>query len=195
MRYKSAEDRAVDIAAIVIVALVAICCLYPIIYCFSMSLSGDDAIVKHAVTLLPVGLNLESYRMVLADMSRHAQMRMYHGAREVWNGFGKNMFTGLGGNYLLLAALLLWYGVLYVLPPVTLLIGVFTGDLHLTLISGGAMLLGMAVKAVCDAFSGLPAWNGVWVWATICCTIAIALSSAAGSIGGKGHEWKGRRYG
>ena len=67
MRYKSAEDRAVDIAAIVIVALVAICCLYPIIYCFSMSLSGDDAIVKHAVTLLPVGLNLESYRMVLAD--------------------------------------------------------------------------------------------------------------------------------
>lgn len=67
MRYKSAEDRAVDIAAIVIVALVAICCLYPIIYCLSMSLSGDDAIVKHAVTLLPVGLNLESYRMVLAD--------------------------------------------------------------------------------------------------------------------------------
>ncbi len=67
MRYKSAEDRAVDIAAIVIVALVAICCLYPIIYCFSMSFSGDDAIVKHAVTLLPVGLNLESYRMVLAD--------------------------------------------------------------------------------------------------------------------------------
>lgn len=67
MRYKSAEDRAVDIAAIVIVALVAICCLYPIIYCSSMSLSGDDAIVKHAVTLLPVGLNLESYRMVLAD--------------------------------------------------------------------------------------------------------------------------------
>ncbi|MDO3412138.1 glycosyltransferase family 2 protein [Saccharibacillus sp. CPCC 101409] len=135
------------------------------------------------------------YRMVLSDMSRHAHMRMYHGAREVWNGFGKNMFTGLGGNYLLLAALLLWYGVLYVLPPVTLLIGAFTGDLHLMLVSGGAMLLGMAVKAVCDAYSGLPAWNGVWVWATICCTIAIALSSAAGGIGGKGHEWKGRRYG
>lgn len=47
MRYKSVEDRVVDVVAIIIVALVAICCLYPIVYCFSMSLSGDDAIVKH----------------------------------------------------------------------------------------------------------------------------------------------------
>lgn len=67
MRYKSVEDRVVDVVAIIIVALVAICCLYPIVYCFSMSLSGDDAIVKHSVTLLPVGFNFESYLMVLKD--------------------------------------------------------------------------------------------------------------------------------
>lgn len=67
MRYKSVEDRVVDVVAIIIVALVAICCLYPIVYCFSMSLSGDDAIVKHSVTLLPIGFNFESYLMVLKD--------------------------------------------------------------------------------------------------------------------------------
>lgn len=67
MRVKSLEDRIVDIAAIVIVTLVAIACLYPIIYCLSMSLSDDSAIVKHSVTLLPQGFNLESYKMVLQD--------------------------------------------------------------------------------------------------------------------------------
>lgn len=67
MKYKSLEDRIVDVAAIVIVTLVAICCVYPIIYCVSMSLSGDDAIVKHSVTLFPVGFSFESYKMVLED--------------------------------------------------------------------------------------------------------------------------------
>ena len=65
MKIKSTEDRIVDAAAAIIVALYAICCLYPIIYCLSMSLSGDAAIVKHSVVLLPEGFNLESYKMVL----------------------------------------------------------------------------------------------------------------------------------
>lgn len=65
MKIKSTEDRIVDTAAAIIVAVYAICCLYPIIYCLSMSLSGDSAIVKHDVVLLPHGFNLESYKMVL----------------------------------------------------------------------------------------------------------------------------------
>lgn len=65
MKIKSTEDRIVDAVAAIIVTLYAICCLYPIIYCLSMSLSGDSAIVKHSVVLLPQGFNLESYKMVL----------------------------------------------------------------------------------------------------------------------------------
>lgn len=65
MKIKSMEDRIVDAAAAAFVAVYAICCLYPIIYCLSMSLSSDAAIVKHSVVLLPQGLNLESYKMVL----------------------------------------------------------------------------------------------------------------------------------
>lgn len=67
MKYKSLEDRIVDVVAIIIVALVAICCVYPIVYCVSMSLSGDEAIVKHSVTLWPIGFSFESYKMVLED--------------------------------------------------------------------------------------------------------------------------------
>lgn len=68
MKIKSMEDRIVDCVAVILVTLVAIACLYPIVYCFSMSLSGDDAIVKHSVTLLPEGFNLESYKMVLSNV-------------------------------------------------------------------------------------------------------------------------------
>ncbi len=67
MHIKSTEDRVVDIFAIVFVSLAAIFCLYPIIYCFSMSLSSDDAIVKHSVKLLPQGFSFESYRLVLSN--------------------------------------------------------------------------------------------------------------------------------
>ena len=65
MKIKSTEDRVIDILAALIVAIYAIFCLYPLIYCLSMSLSGDDHIVKHDVWLLPKGFNLESYKMVL----------------------------------------------------------------------------------------------------------------------------------
>ena len=67
MKVKSFEDRAVDTVAIVLVTIFAICCLYPIVYCVSMSLSGNDAIVKSSVKLLPVGINFESYKLVLSD--------------------------------------------------------------------------------------------------------------------------------
>lgn len=65
VKVKSTEDRIVDAVAAVLVALVAICCLYPILYCLSMSFSGDDAIIKHNVVLFPKGFNLESYKMIL----------------------------------------------------------------------------------------------------------------------------------
>lgn len=67
MKIKNTEDRIVDAAAIVLVSFAAICCLYPIIYCFSMSFSGDEAIVRHTVKLLPKGFSFESYAMVLKD--------------------------------------------------------------------------------------------------------------------------------
>ncbi len=67
MRYKSAEDRIVDAVAIIIVTIVAICCLYPMIYCISMSFSDDEAILKNSVVLLPKGFNFDSYKKVLLD--------------------------------------------------------------------------------------------------------------------------------
>ncbi len=65
MKIKSLEDRIVNVVAIILVTVYAAFCVYPIIYCFSMSLSGTDAIIRSSVKLLPQGFNLDSYKLVL----------------------------------------------------------------------------------------------------------------------------------
>ena len=67
MKRTSLEDKIVDVVAILLVILFAACCLYPLLYCLSMSLSDDNAIWNNTVKLLPEGLNLKSYEMVLAQ--------------------------------------------------------------------------------------------------------------------------------
>lgn len=67
MKHYGFDDRAVDIAAIVLVALFAICCLYPLVYCLSMSFSSDSAVWENTITLLPKGFNLQSYSTVLSN--------------------------------------------------------------------------------------------------------------------------------
>lgn len=65
MKIRSKEDFFVDAFADIFVFIIAVVCVYPMVYCISMSLSGDDAVLKAAVKLFPVGLNLDSYRIVL----------------------------------------------------------------------------------------------------------------------------------
>lgn len=63
-RRKTTEDVIVDVVVHVLVTLIAAACLYPIIYCISMSLSDDTAILTNSVVLLPKGINLNSYKLI-----------------------------------------------------------------------------------------------------------------------------------
>lgn len=65
MKSYNLEDKIVDIVAILLALIFAACCLYPLLYCVSMSFSDDNAIWNNTVTLLPKGFNLESYETVL----------------------------------------------------------------------------------------------------------------------------------
>ncbi len=97
MKIRSREDRVVDVVAIIITALAAIVCLYPILYCVSMSLSGNDAIVKGTVWLWPEGFNLESYKLVMSDAM-------------FWRSFGNSVvYTALGTILSLIGNLTLGY--------------------------------------------------------------------------------------
>lgn len=69
MKLRTKEDRVVDTLAILIVLIFSLCCLYPLIYCLSMSFSNDTAMLYNTVKLLPVGFTTESYRLVLGGQA------------------------------------------------------------------------------------------------------------------------------
>lgn len=65
---KSRSAKIGDWIFVLICVLVSVICLVPMLNLLARSLSSTDALVRHEVYLLPKGLNLEAYSMVLGDM-------------------------------------------------------------------------------------------------------------------------------
>lgn len=70
-------------------------------------------------------------RVVFADGHHMAACRMYHSAQEVWEGFSKNLFEGIGGRLIGLLFVLALYGVTFVLPYFALIAALFVPALLL----------------------------------------------------------------
>lgn len=133
--------------------------------------------------------------VVLADITEHVSMRMYHNARQVWNGYRKNIYAGTGRNPVLLLGVLLVYGALYILPAGALLWYVLSGQPAAAVWPAAAVLGGIAVKRTSDAAGRQPVWFSLLLPASVVCLSLIAAASWRGSAARGGYEWKGRRYG
>lgn len=64
---KLTGNSGIDIVIRAIVLLIALVCLYPFVYCISMSFSGDSAIFMKSVWLLPKGFSLQSYELIFKN--------------------------------------------------------------------------------------------------------------------------------
>lgn len=64
-------------------------------------------------------------RVVFADGFEIASCRMYRSTRELWTGFTKNLYEGIGENPIALAVVLVLYGSVFVWPFVALLAAAF----------------------------------------------------------------------
>lgn len=133
--------------------------------------------------------------VILADITEHVSMRMYHNARQVWNGYRKNIYAGTGRSPVLLLAVLLMYGALYMLPAAAVLWYVLSGQPAAALWPAAALLSGIAVKRTSDAAGRQPVWFCLLVPASMLSLSLIAVASWRGSRTHGGYEWKGRRYG
>jgi glycosyltransferase involved in cell wall biosynthesis len=132
--------------------------------------------------------------LLLAGITDYAEMRMYHNAAEVWNGYRKNIYAGLGRRPSLLLGILLFYILLYVLPYAAAVYSGLTGQGQGVLWSVCACAAGIAVKRTSDSAGRQPRWFCFLIPASVLCLTAIAVSSWRGSYSGRGYEWKGRRY-
>ncbi|MHA6482455.1 glycosyltransferase family 2 protein [Paenibacillus sp. strain BS8-2] len=139
--------------------------------------------------------------LTLADVRKLVTMRMYGNAREVWDGYKKNMFEGLGRSRILLLSVVAMYMTLYLAPFLAVLVSglrVFAGTAAIiadwTLPAVACWLLGIAIKAFIDVKNGQPIWLSLLLPASIAalCAIAIASWRASGKPGG--YVWKERTY-
>lgn len=143
------------------------------------------------------------YRLVLADGRGHVTTRMYHSAREIWEGFSKNAFDEAkqqpGGPALGLVALpILGFGP-YLLTALSLRAllaarNVRSGD-------AWAFVQGASQCAALVSFSGVGTsilgLRRPWALGQPVAMLflwAILANSTVRTLSGRGVTWKGRRY-
>ncbi|MFB8376682.1 glycosyltransferase [Paenibacillus taichungensis] len=132
--------------------------------------------------------------VMLADVHDVTNTRMYQNGAEVWNGYKKNMYEGMGRKDVLLLGTMLMYALMYIVPPLGLMIGLLTGNAASIIYGLVGTVLGIAVKRVADHAGGQPWWLAFLQPISMACVIAIGIASWQAGRSGKGYVWKGRRY-
>lgn len=128
----------------------------------------------------------------LADVSGCVTMRMYRDAGEVWRGYKKNVFAGVGRHTSILATVLVMYLVMFVVPMLGLVASIWHQPLFVPSIVGYA--LGVCMKTAIDIKWRLQTWIAWAMPASIILLTLIAFDSWRTSKFGKRYEWKGRLY-
>jgi glycosyltransferase involved in cell wall biosynthesis len=139
-------------------------------------------------------------RALLCNLTGYLSVAMYDRARDVWNGFAKNAFAGIGRSVPVLILVTTLYAWMYILPVVTVL------ALALVALAGHgsspatwaqaaiATALGPGLKRLVDRRFGVARWVSLMMAASALLLIGILLYSAVRSWLRIGYTWKGRRY-
>ncbi len=81
----SVGDMVFDAAIALFLLLAVVVCVYPFLYVVSVSISSGEAVNKGLVTLLPIDLNFEALKSVLAY-------------KQLWTSYGNTIFYTVAGT-------------------------------------------------------------------------------------------------
>jgi cellulose synthase/poly-beta-1,6-N-acetylglucosamine synthase-like glycosyltransferase len=131
-------------------------------------------------------------RVLFADGHQIATTRMYRSAREVWEGFSKNLYEGIGARPLALVGVIALYNVPFVLPYVLLL----AAALGASALWGPALLgvgANLALRSLLAIRHRQPLEGVVLHPLAVLALVAVAINSwlwtRSGTI-----RWRGRTY-
>jgi chlorobactene glucosyltransferase len=128
------------------------------------------------------------------DLTELVSCRMYHGAREVFEGFSKNLYGAFGYRPLPFLFVWLWLGVVTFQPLVVL--GHRAAGGTMSPVSAGtalaAVLLALLLWGLCHAKFRFPLYLAAGYPLSVGLGIVIALRSMLAAYNGRAH-WKGRR--
>lgn len=131
---------------------------------------------------------LFGYPATLAKIDHAVHMRMYRNAKEVWQGYQKNLFAGLNRNIFLFVMIFSYYSLLYLIPWVALLFG---GSFIYVCLAYG---LATITKIIIDLSNRAFTLASLLLPVSIVLMLAIATDSLRLSYQKQGYVWKGRRY-
>ncbi len=134
-------------------------------------------------------------RLHLTDGTGAVRTRMYRSFAEVWRGFSKNAFALVGDSVAVAVPLVALLVLLYIVPPVVLVVGVATGRggwawQWLPGVLVGAMLAQWLIVA---QRARLPWWQGLVHPLSVAAYAVILANAVRWQRRGYG-EWKGRVY-
>ncbi|MFO7638998.1 MAG: glycosyltransferase [bacterium] len=127
------------------------------------------------------------------DLTELVNCRMYHSAREVFEGFGKNLYGAFGYRPLPFLFVWLWLGVVTFQPLVVL--GHWAAGATTSPVSAGtalaAVLLMLALWGLCHAKFRFPLYLAFGYPLSVALGIVIAIRSMRAAYTGRA-RWKGR---
>ncbi|MGR9050374.1 glycosyltransferase [Halobacillus faecis] len=130
------------------------------------------------------------YKMVLANITESVLSYMYDSGKETWEGFKKNVYTGIGRSAGMVLNLTLFYAVVFLAPAGFAIVGLVTGDYAFFL----PYLLTVAFKMYVDARTGHPLWLSFLLPVAVVLLISIMMASMFVHKRGEKYQWKGRFY-
>ncbi|MFK3937819.1 glycosyltransferase [Alkalihalobacillus sp. NPDC078783] len=153
---------------------------------------GGHKSVKHSLVEdvhLARAIKKSGAKACLANVTDHVTCYMYHRNRDVWQGFSKNAFPGIGRSYLLAVCIICLYSVLFISPLV--LAGLaFTHAWYYAL----PLLISLGIRFLIDQLANQRNWIWLLMPFSAIAFILILMRSMALAWSKSGFTWKGRTY-
>ncbi|WP_165995650.1 glycosyltransferase family 2 protein [Bacillus sp. Cs-700] len=137
----------------------------------------------------------KGHKVLLANITNMVTCYMYQTNREVWEGFTKNLFPGLGRSRFLIMMLFIFYGLFYVGPLVLLSIGLYTfmtDSLQLTLFIPYVLIV--LQKLWIDGRTNQKMTLAFLMPLSAIAFMTLLIHSMRTGLKQKGYVWKGRTY-
>ncbi|WP_154669175.1 glycosyltransferase [Planococcus antarcticus] len=130
------------------------------------------------------------FKVVLANITMSVKCRMYDTNAEVWEGFLKNSYAGIGRSSIMAVGLILFYSFFYILPPFLALYGLFSG-LYWWIFP---YALTVAQRWYVDMVTNQRWYLSFLIPLQAAAMLAVLVGSMRKSLKKQSYSWKGRHY-
>ncbi|MFJ7744442.1 glycosyltransferase [Peribacillus sp. NPDC097295] len=157
-----------------------------------MKMGGHEAVRSSLVEDVHIARKMkeQGFKVLLANITDEVSCRMYETNREVWAGFLKNIYNGLGRSFPLVVLLTIFYGFFYIGPLLLLVFGLFQFEPIYFI----PYLLITCQRYIVDRMTNQRGYLSFLMPLSAASFICIMLASMWKSWSKQSYEWKGRYY-